>query len=208
MAADPILDLHLVGTQRRVVSFSARSQQLLTGTGTSSTGGPARWKHRLRAHHRSCTLGRRPARWTSSGSVRSRRSTAARLRRFSLFTLTDKAERDDDCANIYHKSLLYLVSNALESRRRIPIVRATVSPFWAWKSSPRMTLARRPRRFPMGAHPNTEPGSPGSSGARHHSAMPHHPATLRATPTRILAGDAAGTARLGKNAGPPECPPR
>src|SRR5205085_6384372 len=33
----------------------------------------------------------------------------------ALFTLTDKAERDDNCANIYHKSLLYLVSNAFES---------------------------------------------------------------------------------------------
>ena len=35
--------------------------------------------------------------------------------RFALFTLTDKAEQDDNCANIYHKSLLYLVSNAFES---------------------------------------------------------------------------------------------
>jgi len=37
------------------------------------------------------------------------------LRNFTLFTLTDKAERDDTCANIYHKSLLYLVSNAFEA---------------------------------------------------------------------------------------------
>ncbi len=36
------------------------------------------------------------------------------IRRFALFTLTEKAERDDHCANIYHKSLLYLVSNAFE----------------------------------------------------------------------------------------------
>jgi len=36
------------------------------------------------------------------------------VRNFTLFTLTDKAERDDNCANIYHKSLLYLVSNAFE----------------------------------------------------------------------------------------------
>jgi pimeloyl-ACP methyl ester carboxylesterase len=37
------------------------------------------------------------------------------LKNFTVFTLTDKAERDDTCANIYHKSLLYLVSNAFES---------------------------------------------------------------------------------------------
>src|SRR5690606_16329233 len=40
--------------------------------------------------------------------------------RFALYTLTDKAEQDDHCANIYHKSILYLVSNALEERYRIP----------------------------------------------------------------------------------------
>lgn len=39
---------------------------------------------------------------------------ARRIERFSLFTLTDEVEQDDNCANIYHKSLLYLVSNALE----------------------------------------------------------------------------------------------
>lgn len=38
------------------------------------------------------------------------------VERFSLFTLKDSAEQDDDCANIYHKSLLYLVSNALEEK--------------------------------------------------------------------------------------------
>ena len=35
---------------------------------------------------------------------------AARIKQFAIFTLTDRAEQDDDCANIYHKSLLYLVS--------------------------------------------------------------------------------------------------
>lgn len=36
----------------------------------------------------------------------------------ALFTLSDGAEQDDHCANIYHKSLLYLVSNALEDKPR------------------------------------------------------------------------------------------
>lgn len=38
------------------------------------------------------------------------------IQRFSLFTLKDAAEQDDDCGNIYHKSLLYLVSNAFEEK--------------------------------------------------------------------------------------------
>ncbi len=39
---------------------------------------------------------------------------------FVLFTLTDKAEQDDDCGGVYHKSLLYLVSHAFEEHVRIP----------------------------------------------------------------------------------------
>ena len=38
------------------------------------------------------------------------------VEKFSLFTLKDAAEQDDHCGNIYHKSLLYLVSNALEDK--------------------------------------------------------------------------------------------
>ena len=38
---------------------------------------------------------------------------------FRLFTLDDSTERDDHCANIYHKSLLYLVSAALDEEPRI-----------------------------------------------------------------------------------------
>ncbi len=37
------------------------------------------------------------------------------IREFALYTLNDSAERDDHCAHIYNKSLLYLVSNAFES---------------------------------------------------------------------------------------------
>lgn len=43
-----------------------------------------------------------------------------RIRRFALFTLTDDAERDDNC--VYHKSLLYLVSHAFGEKARVPII--------------------------------------------------------------------------------------
>ncbi len=45
-----------------------------------------------------------------------------RIERFALFTLTDKAEKDDHCANVYHKSLLYLVSHAFEKHARNPLI--------------------------------------------------------------------------------------
>jgi hypothetical protein len=39
---------------------------------------------------------------------------------FDLYTLDDQTERDDHCAHIYNKSLLYLVSAAFEAQPRIP----------------------------------------------------------------------------------------
>ena len=42
------------------------------------------------------------------------------INKFASFVLTDKAENDDNCARIYNRSLLYLVSNAFEDEARIP----------------------------------------------------------------------------------------
>jgi len=44
-------------------------------------------------------------------------------KQFTLFTLDDQTEQDDDCGKIYNKSLLYLVSNAFEEKRDIPLFR-------------------------------------------------------------------------------------
>lgn len=40
---------------------------------------------------------------------------------FNLYTLTDTAEQNDNCAGIYNKSLLYLVSNSFEEIPRVPV---------------------------------------------------------------------------------------
>ena len=45
----------------------------------------------------------------------------------ACIALNDRAEQDDDCAGIYHKSLLYLVSNAFEAKPRIPLARDGVA---------------------------------------------------------------------------------
>ena len=44
------------------------------------------------------------------------------MKRLHLDVLSDKEERDDNVASIYRKSLLYLVSNALETDLRTPIL--------------------------------------------------------------------------------------
>jgi hypothetical protein len=54
--------------------------------------------------------------------------TDGRLGHLALYTLTDDCEQGDNCAGIYNKSLLYLVSNAFESRVRIPIIRPDGEP--------------------------------------------------------------------------------
>jgi hypothetical protein len=41
---------------------------------------------------------------------------AGKIAAFDLYTMDDATEQADDCANIYHKSLLYLVSNAFEEQ--------------------------------------------------------------------------------------------
>ncbi len=44
------------------------------------------------------------------------------IERLNIFNLTDETERNDSVASIYHKSLLYLVSEALEARRKTPLL--------------------------------------------------------------------------------------
>lgn len=125
-----------------------------------------------------------------------------KLGRLALFTLTDQAEQDDDCAGIYHKSLLYLVSRAFENP---PTDRAL-------DGTPLLGMERfvekdkeLDKRFGKNADgrmtwikaPNLEAvGSPRASRAQHHGDFDNDPATLRATLAHILGSDKAGRAAL------------
>ena len=104
---------------------------------------------------------------------------------FNLFTLSDKAEQDDDCAEVYHKSLLYLVSNALERTPHIP---------FRQDGEPLLGLAKYldgvSASLPDGAlewviAPNRQEGRNGSQ-AQHHGDFDDDLATITATLTRIL----------------------
>ena len=105
------------------------------------------------------------------------------IRKFTLFTLTDKAERDDSCANIYHKSLLYLVSNAFESTLpKAPFLRER-------NGEPILGLAKFVSRLPTAQRnwnwvqaPNANPTSSlAASTAKAHGAFDDDPATLAST---------------------------
>jgi hypothetical protein len=113
--------------------------------------------------------------------------TAGLLERFALFTLTDKAERDDHCANIYHKSLLYLVSNAFETRLRKPF-------FGESDGEPLLGMARFVARLPADEQPADwvlspnamSTGDRAASRATAHGTFDDDAATLKATLARIV----------------------
>ncbi|WP_081159364.1 C1 family peptidase [Ensifer aridi] len=108
------------------------------------------------------------------------------ISKFDLYTLDDPTERDDDCAGIYHKSLLYLVSNAFERFAHIPGVPSR-------DGEPLLGLARnvapqldkffnkKSRRW------HVAPGE--TSNARHHGDFDNDKATLLSTLSRILDGN-------------------
>lgn len=116
---------------------------------------------------------------------------AGQIDRFALFTLTDKAERDDDCANIYHKSLLYLVSNAFEETARIPIVRPDGESILGMdkfvRDDPDLKKLFAGKNAEWVLCPNTEPvGSVKASASAHHGDFDDDEATVRATLARVL----------------------
>ncbi|MGC4081538.1 MAG: hypothetical protein QM736_05330 [Vicinamibacterales bacterium] len=115
------------------------------------------------------------------------------LKRFTLFTLTDGAERDDNCANIYHKSLLYLVSNAFENDSRVASFgRSRGVPLLGMQTfAAELTAAERPTEWVLSPNAVAE-GQPGASRSTTHGGFDDDAATLKATLARILGTRVAG----------------
>ena len=127
------------------------------------------------------------------------------VQRFSLFTLKDAAEQDDDCANIYHKSLLYLVSNAMEEKSGLffldgePLLgmeQFIVEERGLFQVPDEKELRKKnPAKLPILGVPNAEwvrsPNglaegqSPDASHARSHGAFDDDKATVLSTLARI-----------------------
>lgn len=107
MAADGAVELHLLGHSAGSILL-APLVRLLTERGAGGLGRTIA-SLTLWAPAITCALFKD----TCAAPLR-----AGRIERAALFTLTDKAERDDDCARIYNKSLLYLVAHALEHAPR------------------------------------------------------------------------------------------
>lgn len=105
--------------------------------------------------------------------------------RFALFTLTDRAEQDDHCANLYHKSLLYLVSNAFEEEPRIPLLHPEGEPLlgmerYVEQDQDLERLFASDKRAWILAPNTAQAGSEQASRARHHGAFDDDEVTVRA----------------------------
>jgi len=120
------------------------------------------------------------------------------LKDLALFVLREKAELDDDCARIYNKSLLYLVSNAFEKRVRIPGFRDGIPILGMAKfidAKLRKTLDAAGVDIILA--PNNEPcGSPNASQAQHHGDFDDDLKTVQATFARIASPIASAPSKM------------
>ncbi len=185
---DPSIELHIAGHSAGSI-FHAPLVQLLSTSGQIDHG-PLRHKEGYGLSIDSLTL------WAPACTVDLFKDCylpaiqQGQINRFALYTLTDTAEQEDHCANIYHKSLLYLVSHAFEDKPRIPLFR---------EGEPILGLAKFVERDPdlkklWKAHqrewiqaPNQEPkGSIHASTARHHGDFDDDAHTVVGLLARIL----------------------
>ncbi|WP_219061851.1 C1 family peptidase [Pseudomonas sp. UMAB-08] len=186
------VEIHLVGHSAGSI-FLAPLVQYLVSKGAMSSGPMARSRvEGLGTTVASCHL------WAPACTVKLFQETYLepisdkRIGQFGLFTLTDQAERDDNCAHVYNKSLLYLVSDGFEDQVRIPLIRPDGEPILGMESFIRSEPALS-GLFQSGTNadwvraPNDLPkGNQSASQARHHGDFDNDEATVRATLARIL----------------------
>lgn len=193
LAAGGEYEVHLVSHSAGSIFHAYLAQKLATKGKIAS--GPLKGEDGLGIPIRTCTL------WAPACTMDLFNQTFRPLiedgsiDRFALFTMTDEAEQDDNCANIYHKSLLYLVSNAFEERFHMP-------GFPQHQGEPILGMERWVElpaadggltgffgeRADWVRSPNQAPdGSPKRSTARHHGDFDDDLPTLQATLARVLA---------------------
>ena len=186
--SDAALEFHLIGHSAGSI-FLAPLVQLLATKGKIA-GGPMKGETGLGLKVTSATL------WAPAITTELFKLTwmpvISQFAQLALFTLDDTTERADDCANIYHKSLLYLVSNALEETPRIPLVRPDGEPLLGMEkfilADPVISqLFSTAGKGDWIVSPNNLPkGHLSASGAKHHGDFDDDRATVLATLGRIL----------------------
>ncbi len=186
---EPSLEIHLAGHSAGSI-FHAYLIKLLTQN------------HKLKA--KTCTL------WAPACTTRLFNDAYMpaienkRIEQLALFTLTDKTEQDDNCAKVYNKSLLYLVSNAFEERKHIPGFQDGEPLLGMAKFIEKDAELKRliaDKRVEWILAPNTKQDPTHCSTALHHGDFDDDVPTVKATLARIL-GDGETGARFRFNRSP------
>lgn len=105
--------------------------------------------------------------------------------RLAVFTLDDRTERDDDCMDVYHKSLLYLIANAFESDA--PGGEPLLGLQKCIAADPALTRLFADGKADWIVAPNAvAEGSPAASRAAKHGDFDDDPPTVKAMLARVL----------------------
>ena len=198
MASYPNIEIHVVGHSAGSI-FHAPLIQKLTTSGQIA-GNLMNGEQGMGLQLASCTL------WAPACTMELFEQAylpaiqTRAIDRFALYTMTDHAEQDDNCANIYHKSLLYLVSNAFEKLPRIPILRPDGIPLLGMAKFIEQNAAignlLSQNQLDWVQAPNNKDASDlGASAAKHHGDFDDDVATVSSTLARIL-----GNANIGSSA--------
>ncbi len=197
MRKDPAIEVHAVGHSAGSI-FHGPLVQLLTTKGTIGGSGPLSGEQGYGLPIKTCTM------WAPAITIDRFKefylpaitARGSGIGRFVTFNLTDRAEQDDHCANVYHKSLLYLVSNSFETQPHIPLLQDGTKIFGMVKfASDRFKTAdkdvaalfsgNRPKAD-LVVCPNDRPvGARDASRAEHHGGFDDDSPTVVATLARI-----------------------
>lgn len=131
--ANPDVEVHLLAHSAGSVFLAPLVQLMTTPADQKIESGPMKGRTGYGVNLDTCTL------WAPAASMdlfsecylpAIEREDVSRggIGRFALYTLTDEAERRDCCIGEYNKSLLYLISNALEEMRYVPMRRSHGQP--------------------------------------------------------------------------------
>ena len=178
---DRSVEIHIVGHSAGAI-FHAPLVQLLTTKGKIGTG-RMQGQAGLGIPIKSCTLWAPACTNNLFSQSYLTPLKAGGINRFGLLTLTDEAERDDHCANVYHKSLLYLVSNAFEERRGTPLLGMAK---FVERDAELSALFKRKTASWVRSPNSAEPGSLDHSTAAQHGGYDDDRPTVLATLARIL----------------------
>jgi hypothetical protein len=212
---DPSVEIHLAAHSAGSI-FLAPFTQLLTARGAVSDG-PLRSRTGHGVDVGTCTLWAPACTTTLFKQCYLPAIREGAIASFALYNLTDHSERDDDCGGIYNKSLLYLVSHALEETVGVPSVGATAG---VPRGTPLLGMERfvgaddelarlfagPDSRAELVLAPNNYGSDEATAGdrqalrasrARHHGDFDDDVPTVRSTLARIL-GPAAARRHAGK----------